>query len=153
MRVRRRLQQLVLALYAAAILAAAAMVLGPAINDARIHADPGRGIATVVRVEGSRTTVEYEGEDGKLYSPRTGLLYPSGLGEGQRVWVTYAKSDPDLVKVEGRGWALSLLPAASVAVVATLLAAAAWTAVTRVELERLKFTRTSRSIGKPFDQT
>lgn len=133
MLVRRRLQQLVLALYAAALLGAVAMVLGPAINDARIHADPGRGIATVLNVDPLRAAVEYEGEDGKLYAPRAGLLYPTGLGEGQQVWVTYAKSDPDLVKVEGRGWYLSLLPAGSVAVVATLIAAAGWYAVSRVK--------------------
>lgn len=127
----RRAGQLVLGLYLAAMLGAVAMVGGAAMNDARIMADPGRGIATVTGVSAWRTSIEYQDAEGRHFSPPSGLLYPSGLGEGQQVWVTYAKSDPNLVKVEGRGWALSLIPAASVAVVATLVFAAAWLAVRR----------------------
>ena len=131
MRWRRRAHQVVLALYAFAVLGSAAMVGGPALNDARIHANPGRGTATVTEAGRMRTFVEYQTEDGQLVSPPRGLLYPTGLGEGQQVWVTYAKSDPDLVKVEGRGWALALKPALSVWVVSTLVAAAGWFAVER----------------------
>lgn len=127
----RRAKQLVLGLYLAAMLGAVAMVGGAAINDARIMADPGRGIATVTGVSAMRTSIEYQDAEGRHFSPPSGLLYPSGLGEGQQVWVTYAKSDPNLVKVEGRGWALALAPAASVALVATLVFAGAWLAVRR----------------------
>ena len=91
-RVRHRLQQLVLVLYAAAMLGVVAMVAGPMINDATIHADPGRGRATVTNVNPVRTSVEYQDEEGRRYSPQVGLLYPTGLGEGQQVWVTYALS-------------------------------------------------------------
>ena len=128
---KRRLLQLVAGLYLCALLAAVAMVVGPALNDARIMADPGRGMATVTGVSRLRTSAEYQDEQGRYHSPKHGLLYPTDLGEGQRVWVTYAKSDPDLVKVEGRGWTLSLVPAFSVAAAATVLAAAAWFAVGR----------------------
>ncbi|WP_042405788.1 DUF3592 domain-containing protein [Corynebacterium jeddahense] len=131
MRWRRRGHQLVLALYAFALLGCVAMVGGPAINDARIHADPGRGSATVTEVGRWRTYIEYQTEDGQLVSPPGGVLYPTGLGEGQQVWVTYAKSNTDLVKVEGRGWALALRPALSVLAVATLIAAGAWAGVSR----------------------
>ena len=131
MRWRRRAHQVVLALYAFATLGSVAMVAGPALNDARIQANPGRGTATVTEAGRMRTFVEYQTEDGQLVSPPRGLLYPTGLGEGQQVWVTYAKSDPDLVKVEGRGWALALKPALSVWVVSTLVAAAGWFAVER----------------------
>lgn len=131
MNVRRRLLQLILALYVCAMLGAAAMVVGPALNDARIMRDPGRGLATVTGVSWLRTAVEYQDEQGRYHSPPDGLLYPTGLGEGQRVWVTYAKTDPDLVKVEGRGWTLALLPAASVAAVSTLVAGGASLAVGR----------------------
>lgn len=127
--IRRRLQQLILGLYAAALLLAAAMVLGPAMNDAAIARDPGRGMATVTSVDRLRTTVQYQDEDGRLHTPRSGVLYPTGLREGQRVWVTYAKDNPQLVKVEGRDWRLALLPAGSVAVVASLIAAGAWLVV------------------------
>ena len=41
------------------------------------------------------------------------------------MWVTYAKSDPDLVAVEGRRWTLSIIPALSIAAAATAVAAVA----------------------------
>jgi len=131
MRWRRRAHQVVLALYAFATLGSVAMVAGPALNDARIQANPGRGTAIVTEAGPMRTFVEYQTEDGQLVSPPRGLLYPTGLGEGQQVWVTYDKTDPDLVKVEGRGWALALTPALSAWAVATLVAAGAWFAVGR----------------------
>ena len=131
MRWRRRAHQAVLALYAFATLGSVAMVAGPALNDARIQANPGRGTAIVTEAGRMRTFVEYQTEDGQLVSPPRGLLYPTGLGEGQQVWVTYDKTDPDLVKVEGRGWALALTPALSPWAVATLVAAGAWFAVGR----------------------
>ncbi|MHA2788018.1 DUF3592 domain-containing protein [Corynebacterium sp. S7] len=124
--VRRRLRQLILVLYAAAMIGAVGMVVGPALNDATIMSDPGRGMATVTGVTPIRTAVDYQDEEGRYHSPPTGLLYPTGLGQGQQVWVTYAKSNPELVKVEGRKWTLSIIPALSVAVVSTLLAVLAW---------------------------
>ena len=42
------------------------------------------------------------------------------------MWVRYAQDDPDLVKVEGREWTLAIIPALSVGVVATLIAAVLW---------------------------
>lgn len=123
---RRRLHQLVLAIYAAAMLASVALVIGPGLNDRAIAAAPGHALATVTHVGWMRTTVDYQDEDGMYHSPKAGLLYPTGLGEGQQVWVTYNKADPDLVKVEGRQWTLAAIPALSVAVVSTLVAAGAW---------------------------
>ncbi|WKK62361.1 DUF3592 domain-containing protein [Corynebacterium sp. P8-C1] len=127
--VRRRLHQLIIVLYACAILGSVAMVAGPAYNDFTISRDPGRGIATVTGVGLTRTSVDYQDESGEFHSPQRGLLYPSGLGDGQQVWVTYAKSNPEIVKVEGRGWTLAIVPALSVGAVATLIAAAAWLGV------------------------
>ena len=91
-----------------------------------IHKDSGRALATVTGVGRSRTTVDYRDERGVYHSPPDGLLYPTGLGKGQNVWVTYAKSNPDLVKVEGREWTLAIIPALSVGVVATLITAVLW---------------------------
>ncbi|WP_342318972.1 DUF3592 domain-containing protein [Corynebacterium mayonis] len=133
---KRRILQLIMLLYACAMLGAVSMVVGPALNDARIMSDPGRGLATVTDVSRTRTSVEYQDEEGLYHSPRYGLLYPTGLGEGQRVWVTYAQTDRDLVKVEGRGWTLAIVPALSVAATATLIAAVAWLAVSRETLTR-----------------
>ena len=126
MRWRRRAHQVVLALYVFATLGCVAMVGGPALNDAHIHADPGRGTATVTEAGRMRTFVEYQTEDGQLVSPPGGVLYPTGLGEGQQVWVQYAQDNPDLVKVEGREWTLAIIPALSVGVVATLITAVLW---------------------------
>lgn len=129
--VRRRLHQLVAMLYLCAVLGSIAMVAGPWMNDRAIAADQGRSLATVVSINRWRTTVEYRDAQGELHSPKTGLLYPTGLGEGQRVWVNYSRKDPNVVKVEGRRWTLALLPALSTVVIATLLAGAAWFAVSR----------------------
>ncbi|SER71538.1 DUF3592 domain-containing protein [Corynebacterium cystitidis] len=135
-RVRRRLHQLILLLYAAAMVGTVSMVVGPAINDIIIMNDPGRGMATVTGVSPTRTAVDYQDEQGRYHSPPTGLLYPTGLGEGQQVWVTYSKRDPDLVKVEGRMWTLSIIPALSVAVVSTILAVIAWVVVSRAGVRK-----------------
>ena len=94
MRWRRRAHQVVLALYAFATLGSVAMVAGPALNDARIQANPGRGTAIVTEAGRMRTFVEYQTEDGQLVSPPRGLLYPTGLGEGQQVWVDLRQNRP-----------------------------------------------------------
>ncbi|MBC3186081.1 DUF3592 domain-containing protein [Corynebacterium sp. zg-331] len=126
-----RARQAVIAAYLLALLGCAAMVLGSWLNDRAIEADPGRALAKVTGVTAWRTAVEYQDEQGMYHLPATGLLYPSGLGEGQNVWVTYARTDPDLVKVEGRAWTLSVVPAASVAVTATAVAGLVWWGVGR----------------------
>ncbi|MDU0478657.1 hypothetical protein QVA66_05320 [Staphylococcus chromogenes] len=111
--------QAVIALYACALLGCVAMVLGPFLNDREIDDNHGRALARVTSVSRLRTTVDYQDESGLFHSPRAGVLYPSGLGEGQRVWVEYARNNPELVKVEGRSWTLALLPAGSTALVST----------------------------------
>lgn len=122
----RRAFQVVLALYAAALLAAVAMVGGAFANDRAIAAEPGRALATVTHVGWLRTTVDFQDAEGIYHSPPSGLLYPTGVGEGQMVWVEYKTSNPDLVKVQGRGWTLAIIPALSVAAVATLIAGLCW---------------------------
>lgn len=129
---RRLLLRVIALLWLVAMIGSAALVGGAAINDHTIHSDPGRSLATVTGVGALRTAVDYQTEEGRFYSPDGGLLYPSGLGEGQQVWVTYAKSDPDLVTVEGRRWTLSIIPASSIAAAATAVAAAAAVAVGRL---------------------
>lgn len=123
---RRRVNQLIVALYAAALLAAVAMVVGPFLNDMKISANPQRSMGTITGVDWMRTAVEYQDADGIYYQPSSGLLYPTGLAEGQQVWVIYAGDNPELVKVEGREWTLAIIPALSVAVVASLIAGGTW---------------------------
>lgn len=125
-RVLHRTRQGIMGLYVLALLGCVAMVLGPWLNDRAIAQDPGRALAQVTAVTSWRATVEYQDDQGIYHLPATGVLYPTGLGEGQNVWVTYARHDPDLVKVEGRGWTLAVLPAVSVGVVATALTGLLW---------------------------
>ncbi|MFP7364824.1 DUF3592 domain-containing protein [Corynebacterium callunae] len=131
-RLRRRLQQLLIAVYIAVMLGVVAMVIGPFLNDRTIADNPGRALAQVTNVGSFRTTVDYQDGNGIFHSPETGLIYPTGLGEGQRVWVNYAKSDPELVKVEGRTWTLAIIPALSVGAVATAVAGLLWLGVARI---------------------
>lgn len=130
--IQRRLRQLVLALWVAAMIGSAALLGGAFLNDRAIHSDPGRSMATVTEVTWLRTTVEYQDAEGRYHSPAIGLFYPSGLGPGQQVWVTYAQEDPELVTVEGRRWTLSIIPVLSIATVSSLLAAAAWWGVAKL---------------------
>ena len=127
---RRRLHQLVLAVYVALIVGSVGLVVGPFLNDRAISAQPSRALATVEDVGALRTTVDFQDSDGIYHSPRQGLLYPTDLGEGQQVWVQYAEDNPDLVKVEGREWTLAVIPALSVAVVSTLAAVGLWRLIT-----------------------
>ena len=128
-RIRRRARQLVIVLYVATLLGCTATVMGAFFNDRTIANDRGRALAQVTTVGSYRTTVDFQDENGIFHSPATGLLYPTGLGEGQRVWVNYAKSNPELVKVEGREWTLSIIPALSVGALATIIAGLLWMAV------------------------
>ena len=99
---------------------------GPFYNDYRIAQHPGRALAHVTAVGAKRTAVEYQDGEGIFHSPAAGVFYPTGLGEGQRVWVTYSTEDPDLVKVENRSWTLAIVPALSVAAVSTVVAVVLW---------------------------
>lgn len=131
-RLRRRLHQLVLALFLAGMLGCGAVVGGAWWNDHKIEGDRGRALATVTAVSLTRTTVEFQDENGVFYSPPNGVLYPTGLGERQRVWVNYQRSEPELVKVEGRKWTLSIIPALSSAFVILLVTTGLWWLVTRL---------------------
>lgn len=123
---RRRLHQLVAALCTAGLLGSLAMIGGAAANDHRIESDPGRALATVTGTSLLRTTVEFRDDAGLYQAPSTGVLYPTGLAEGQQVWVQYSRENPDLVKVAGRGWTLAIIPGLSVAVLVVVVTLVLW---------------------------
>ncbi|MGH3787862.1 MAG: DUF3592 domain-containing protein [Pseudonocardiaceae bacterium] len=79
---------------------------GAALDDARIDARTGYGTAQVLAVTPMRTLVQFATPDGKVYRPKEGVAYPSGLREGQLVRVEYDSLDPDQVRVAGRTWAV-----------------------------------------------
>lgn len=122
----RRWHQFVLVSYIVATIACISMVVGPYLNDRAIEQNPGRALATVTSVGVLRTMVDYQDAEGYYRVPEYGLLYPSDLREGQRVWVQYAQDNTDLVKVEGRRWTLAIIPALSVWASASILAILGW---------------------------
>jgi hypothetical protein len=85
----------------------------------------GVAAAEVLSAGPRRSTVEFVTPDRVTYRPQLGVLYPSELDSGMRIYVEYDKSNPDLVRVQDRNAALAIVPAASVAVVSWLVAAAA----------------------------
>ena len=58
----------------------------------------------------------------------TGVFYPTGLVEGQRVQVEFRRANPDLVRVSGRSWTVAVVPALSVPAVVVPLAVLAYAA-------------------------
>lgn len=109
----RRIKQLVIGLAAIVILVCGGMIVTSAIDDYAISRDKGEATAEVVSVQTLRTTVRFRDAEGNFRQPEEGLKYPSGLIEGQNVRVEYQVSDPENVKVQGRGWTLAFLPALS----------------------------------------
>lgn len=109
----RRVKQVVIGLAAIVILVCGGMIVTSAIDDYAISRDKGESTAEVVSVQTLRTTVRFRDAEGNFRQPEEGLKYPSGLIEGQNVRVEYQVSDPENVKVQGRGWTLAFLPALS----------------------------------------
>ncbi|HEU5471995.1 MAG TPA: DUF3592 domain-containing protein [Actinophytocola sp.] len=79
-------------------------------EDVRIDRATGYANAEVVSVSFQRTLVRYQTPDGAEHIPSVGVLYPHGLAVGQVVRVEYEQSNPELVRVAGRGVTLTLLP-------------------------------------------
>lgn len=89
----------------------ALVLVGASRNDAAIEADAGRAVAEVL--DGSstqRTFVRFTAADGAVLTPEDGVFYPRGLEAGQLVRVEYDRSEPELVRVEGRDWTEGLVP-------------------------------------------
>ncbi|EQD86960.1 DUF3592 domain-containing protein [Saccharopolyspora erythraea] len=87
-----------------------AIIVGCFINDRTIEESRGQAVAEVVDSSFTRTVVRFSTDEGRVYIPPAGVLYPSGLQQGQLVRVEYDTRNPDLVRVAGRTMVLSLLP-------------------------------------------
>lgn len=105
------------------LLAALLILLACFVNDQRIDQDMGSATATVTEVTDRRAAVEFDAGGGRLVRPATGVFYPTGLVEGQRVQVEFRRANPDLVRVSGRSWTVAVVPALSVPAVVVPLAA------------------------------
>lgn len=101
------------------------MVLGAWRNDTQIEQNMGVAEANVLSAGPRRSTIEFVTPDRITYRPELGVLYPSELEAGMRIYVEYDKNDPDLVRVQDRDASLAIIPAGSIAVFGWLIAGAA----------------------------
>jgi hypothetical protein len=101
------------------------LIAGAWRSDLAIESNTGVAAAEVLDAGPRRSTIEFVTPDRVTYRPELGVLYPSELENGMRIYVEYDRANPDLVRVQGRTAALSIIPAASVFVVTWLVAAAA----------------------------
>ena len=101
------------------------LVLGAWRNDRQIERNMGVAAAEVLSAGPRRSTIEFVTPDRVTYRPELGVLYPSELDTGMRIYVEYDKNNPDLVRVQHRNAALAIIPAGSIAVVGWLVAGAA----------------------------
>jgi hypothetical protein len=109
------------------------LVLGAWRNDQQIEHNMGTAAAEVLSAGPRRSTVEFVTPDRVTYRPELGVLYPSELETGMRIYVEYDRNDPDLVRVRNRNAALAIIPAGSIAVVGWLVAGAALVVLTWVQ--------------------
>ena len=101
------------------------LVLGAWRNDRQIERHMGIAEANVLNAGPRRSTIEFVTPDRVTYRPELGVLYPSELDEGMRIYVEYDQNNPDLVRVQDRNASLAIIPAGSIAVVGWLVAGAA----------------------------
>ncbi|OLT48810.1 hypothetical protein BJF85_11560 [Saccharomonospora sp. CUA-673] len=95
---------------------------GAWVNDREIAKNRGTAVAQVEQVTWDRTLIRYDTPDGESHNPDLGVLYPDGLSQGQLVRVEYDITEPDLVKVAGRTWVLTLLPTSTTALFTWMVA-------------------------------
>jgi len=101
------------------------LVTGAWRDDLAINHNMGVAQAEVLSAGPRRSTIEFVTPERVTYRPELGVLYPSELSTGMRIYVEYNKNDPNLVRVQHRNAGLSIIPAGSIAVVGWLAATAA----------------------------
>jgi hypothetical protein len=98
------------------------LVAGAWRNDLAIEHNMGVAQAEVLSAGPRRSTIEFVTPERVTYRPELGVLYPSELSTGMRIYVEYNKNDPNLVRVQHRNAGLAIIPAGSIAVMAWLVA-------------------------------
>ncbi|WP_048632400.1 DUF3592 domain-containing protein [Mycolicibacterium aurum] len=114
------------------------LVAGAWRNDRQIERHLGVAEATVLDAGQRRSTIEFVTPDRVTYRPELGVLYPSELENGMRIYVEYDTNNPDLVRVQHRNAALAIVPAGSIAVVGWLIAGVALGGTALIERRRLR---------------
>lgn len=103
-------------------LQSALMVIGAWRDDRQIERHMGVAEANVLSAGPRRSTIEFVTPDRITYRPELGVLYPSELETGMRIYVEYDRNNPDLVRVQDRDASLAIIPAGSLAVGGWLVA-------------------------------
>lgn len=101
------------------------LVAGAWRDDLAITHNMGVAQAEVLSAGPRRSTIEFVTPERVTYRPELGVLFPSHLATGMRIYVEYNKNDPNLVRVQHRNAGLAIIPAGSIAVVGWLAAAGA----------------------------
>jgi len=109
------------------------LVAGAVRDDVAIQNNMGVAQAEVLSAGPRRSTIEFVTPDRITYRPELGVLYPSELATGMRIYVEYDKRDPNLVRVQHRNAKLAIIPAGSIAVFGWLVAAGALTGLALVD--------------------
>lgn len=104
-------------------------------NDAIINGARGQTVAEVINTSSPfRTVVRYTTDDGRVFLPPGGVLYPQGLQKGQMVRIEYDKKTPDLARVQGRNGFLAFQPV-------LMALAGAWAVVLLLRWKLLRLAR------------
>jgi hypothetical protein len=132
-KVMRRIRFGIVAAACLVMLQSVLLVAGAWRNDRAIESNMGVAQAEVLNAGPRRSTIEFVTPDRVTYRPELGVLYPSELADGMRIYVEYDKQDPNLVRVQHRNAALAIIPAGSIAVLGWLVAGGLLVAATFVE--------------------
>lgn len=117
------------------------LVAGAWRNDRQIQRNLGVAEAEVLSAGPRRSTIEFVTPDRVTYRPELGVLYPSELATGMRIYVEYDKNNPNLVRVQNRNAGLAIIPAGSIAVGGLLMGTALLTGVVRLERRQTQRSR------------
>ena len=109
------------------------LVAGAWRNDRQIERNLGTAEAEVLSAGPRRSTIEFVTPDRVTYRPELGVLYPSELADGMRIYVEYDKGNPNLVRVKDRNALLAIIPAGSVAVAGWLIGGLILSGLVRLE--------------------
>lgn len=109
------------------------LIAGAWRNDRQIERHMGVAEAEVLSAGPRRSTIEFVTPDRVTYRPELGVLYPSELATGMRIYVEYDTNNPNLVRVQDRNAALAIIPAGSIAVVGWLAGSLMLAGLVRLE--------------------
>ena len=114
------------------------LVAGAWRNDRQIERNLGVAEAEVLSAGPRRSTIEFVTPDRVTYRPELGVLYPSELATGMRIYVEYDRNNPNLVRVQNRNATLAIIPAGSTAVGAWLIGGLLLAGLARLERRNMK---------------